>query len=366
MPRITSTSCMTGTGFMKCMPMNASGRRVAAARRVIEIEDVFDARIAAGLADRVELPKSSFLTASFSTIASTTASAPARSSSRVVVAMRPSAAALSSAVRLPLATSRSRFFSIAAAGLVEEALLDVDERDGAGRRPPRRARSRCPSARRRRRRASGSPWSGLYRERRERDARATRSGSADSAPRRLVERRSDDHAIARRPESRHQRDADGDDRGDAPDEGADEGHERHAAEHDESGGERGRPPRGRDALRRASVRAAGRARPCRRSSRRRRPPRRRARSGFATAEGSSDSAAPAARKSVSTPSAPASSEPDQSSSADIAARESGDAKKYSSASATASQTESAIRWSPPRTEGPAPAPSHGARRISER
>ena len=33
-----STSFMTGTGFMKCMPITRSGRPVAAASRVIEIE----------------------------------------------------------------------------------------------------------------------------------------------------------------------------------------------------------------------------------------------------------------------------------------------------------------------------------------
>ncbi len=48
MPRITSTSSITGTGFMKCMPMKRSGRSVEAARRVIEIEEVFDAMIASG------------------------------------------------------------------------------------------------------------------------------------------------------------------------------------------------------------------------------------------------------------------------------------------------------------------------------
>ena len=37
MPRISSTSFITGTGFMKCMPMNRSGRSVTAARRVIEM-----------------------------------------------------------------------------------------------------------------------------------------------------------------------------------------------------------------------------------------------------------------------------------------------------------------------------------------
>jgi hypothetical protein len=32
---------MTGTGFMKCIPMNLSGRDVRAASAVIEIDDVF-------------------------------------------------------------------------------------------------------------------------------------------------------------------------------------------------------------------------------------------------------------------------------------------------------------------------------------
>src|SRR6266571_948830 len=40
MPRISSTRLITGTGFMKCMPMNFPGRSVAAARRVIEIDEV--------------------------------------------------------------------------------------------------------------------------------------------------------------------------------------------------------------------------------------------------------------------------------------------------------------------------------------
>ena len=34
MPRISSTSCIIGTGFMKCMPMKRSGRSVTEARRV--------------------------------------------------------------------------------------------------------------------------------------------------------------------------------------------------------------------------------------------------------------------------------------------------------------------------------------------
>ena len=64
-PRITSTSSMTGTGFMKCMPMKRSGRFVAAASRVIEIEEVFEAKIGAAVQIASSVPKSSFLTASF-------------------------------------------------------------------------------------------------------------------------------------------------------------------------------------------------------------------------------------------------------------------------------------------------------------
>ena len=47
-PRITSTSCITGTGFMKCIPITWSGRRVRAAISVMEIELVLVARIALG------------------------------------------------------------------------------------------------------------------------------------------------------------------------------------------------------------------------------------------------------------------------------------------------------------------------------
>mmetsp|Transcript_92048 Transcript_92048/g.237533 ORF Transcript_92048/g.237533 Transcript_92048/m.237533 type:complete len:238 (+) Transcript_92048:181-894(+) len=39
-PRMTSTSGITGTGFMKCMPMTRSGRRAIAPSFVIEIEEV--------------------------------------------------------------------------------------------------------------------------------------------------------------------------------------------------------------------------------------------------------------------------------------------------------------------------------------
>ena len=47
-PRITSTSAIIGTGLKKCSPTNRSGRDVAAASAVIEIDEVFVAMIASG------------------------------------------------------------------------------------------------------------------------------------------------------------------------------------------------------------------------------------------------------------------------------------------------------------------------------
>jgi hypothetical protein len=46
--RMISTSTMSGTGFMKCMPRTLSGRVVAAPSVAIGMEDVFDARITYG------------------------------------------------------------------------------------------------------------------------------------------------------------------------------------------------------------------------------------------------------------------------------------------------------------------------------
>ena len=48
-PRISSTSVMSGTGFMKCMPSTLSGRVVAAPSRVIEMDEVFELRMTLGL-----------------------------------------------------------------------------------------------------------------------------------------------------------------------------------------------------------------------------------------------------------------------------------------------------------------------------
>src|SRR5947208_3402706 len=75
-PRITSTSCITGTGFMKCMPMTRPGRRVRAAISVMEIELVLLARMAPSSARASSSAKSRNLRSGRSLAASTTSSAP--------------------------------------------------------------------------------------------------------------------------------------------------------------------------------------------------------------------------------------------------------------------------------------------------
>ena len=112
MPRMTSTKTMTGTGFMKCMPMKRSARPVAPASRVIEIEEVLDARIVRSGQIESSLRNRSLFAASSSTTASTTTSASAKPERTGEVVIRARAADFSCAVRLPRAISRSRFFSI--------------------------------------------------------------------------------------------------------------------------------------------------------------------------------------------------------------------------------------------------------------
>ena len=46
--RMISTSFISGTGFMKCIPITSAGRETAPASLVMEIDEVFDARMAPG------------------------------------------------------------------------------------------------------------------------------------------------------------------------------------------------------------------------------------------------------------------------------------------------------------------------------
>ena len=114
-PRTTSTSFITGTGLKKCIPITRSGRSVAAAIWVIEMDDVFDARMALGGAASSSWSKMRALRSAFSVAASTTRSAAATPLTRSVSAVsRSSVAAWSSAVIRSLATIRPRFVSIVA------------------------------------------------------------------------------------------------------------------------------------------------------------------------------------------------------------------------------------------------------------
>mmetsp|Transcript_12673 Transcript_12673/g.26818 ORF Transcript_12673/g.26818 Transcript_12673/m.26818 type:complete len:216 (-) Transcript_12673:67-714(-) len=74
MPRMSSTSFMMGGGFMKCMPTTLSGRAVAFAMRVMEIELVLEARMVVGGVILSSEPKMERFRASFSLTASTTKS----------------------------------------------------------------------------------------------------------------------------------------------------------------------------------------------------------------------------------------------------------------------------------------------------
>ncbi len=74
MPRMSSTRLITGTGFMKCMPMNLPGRSVADASRVIEIDEVLVAISASGFSIGTSVLKISRFTSSFSVAASITMS----------------------------------------------------------------------------------------------------------------------------------------------------------------------------------------------------------------------------------------------------------------------------------------------------
>ena len=52
---MSSTSVISGTGFMKCIPMTWSGRFVAAPSVVIEIDEVFDERMTSAARQAIEL-----------------------------------------------------------------------------------------------------------------------------------------------------------------------------------------------------------------------------------------------------------------------------------------------------------------------
>jgi hypothetical protein len=103
MPRMISTSCITGTGFMKCID-EVLGCRVTAARRVIEMEDVFDARIAVSGRERVELAEKLLLDSFVLDSRLDHELAPGEFVQRGARMIRESATSRASAVTLPFST----------------------------------------------------------------------------------------------------------------------------------------------------------------------------------------------------------------------------------------------------------------------
>src|SRR5205823_3487812 len=107
MPRISSTRPISGTGFMKCMPMNLPGRSVTEARRVTEIDEVLVASSTLGGRSTQSFLKMSRFSCSFSVAASTIRSQSANGLKSVAVVMRLSAASLSSGRIMPRPIWRS-------------------------------------------------------------------------------------------------------------------------------------------------------------------------------------------------------------------------------------------------------------------
>ena len=121
------------------MPAKFSGAFTAFAMRVIEIVEVFDARMASGGSSFSSSPYSFILAVSFSTMASMTTSRSARALRVSVVLSRASAAARSAGVMRPISMRPctplamvATPFSRAAGGAVEQHGRDAAADVGAG------------------------------------------------------------------------------------------------------------------------------------------------------------------------------------------------------------------------------------------
>ena len=100
-PRTISSRRITLAGEKKCRPITLSGRLVEAAITSISRYEVFEARIAPGLAILSSLPKTSFLISISSNTASMIRSQSARSSRFIEGVSRPMRFSTSSWVRRP-------------------------------------------------------------------------------------------------------------------------------------------------------------------------------------------------------------------------------------------------------------------------
>src|SRR5713226_1864410 len=107
----TSTSFISGTGLKKCSPINLSGRRTAVKSSVIEIEEVFEAKIASFFTTSSSDAYIFFFSSTFSMMASMTMSQSARSSFFVVPFNRARISSFCCGVIPPFSTGRSANFA---------------------------------------------------------------------------------------------------------------------------------------------------------------------------------------------------------------------------------------------------------------
>ena len=127
---MSSTSCITGTGFMKCIPITASGRLVAAAMRVMGIDEVLVASTPPGRTTASSSWKMRFFSSSFSVTASMATSTSfdlaGRGGERESLQRRGLGFASSS---LPFSTQLPEAAPDALAALVHGLARHVDQRD---------------------------------------------------------------------------------------------------------------------------------------------------------------------------------------------------------------------------------------------
>src|SRR5262245_5394720 len=111
-PGMISTSFMSGTGFMKCIPITLAGRPVTAAMRVIDSDEVLLASTVAGGQARSRASKIDDFRSNDSLTASTTQSQGDSASRDTERLIRPRAASLASFAISPFSTSFARLASI--------------------------------------------------------------------------------------------------------------------------------------------------------------------------------------------------------------------------------------------------------------
>ncbi len=117
-PLIISTNFITGTGFIKCIPITCCGLLVTEAIFVMEMDDVFEARMALAGAKASNCLNNCNLMSIFSVAASTTRAACCTPFSIVLcVTIFWSVSIFFSSVRIPFPTCRSKFFAMVAIAL---------------------------------------------------------------------------------------------------------------------------------------------------------------------------------------------------------------------------------------------------------